>query len=46
MTSAPKKRACSRLKPRTGPKPSPSRVADWIADAQSASTPSVVALIG
>ena len=44
--SEPKKRVCSRLKPRTGPKPSPSRAADSIAVDQSASTPSVVALIG
>ena len=44
--SAPKNRACSRLKPRTGPKPSPSRAAVSSAVAQSASTPSVVALIG
>ena len=44
--SAPKKRACRRRKPRTGPKPSPSRAAVSSAAAQSASTPSVVALIG
>ena len=44
--SEPKNRVCSRLKPRTGPKPSPSRAAVSTAVAQSASTPSVVALIG
>ena len=44
--SEPKNRVCSRLKPRTGPKPSPSRAAVSTAVAQSASTLSVVALIG
>ena len=38
--------SAGRLKPRTGPKPSPSRAAVSTAVAQSASTPSVVALIG
>jgi hypothetical protein len=44
--STPKNRVWSRLKPRTGPKPSPSLAAVSIARAQSASTLRVVARIG